>query len=1005
MRSLAGYFCVGILILMVGANILDAAVISGQVTDQQTGKILIGANIVLVGSEGLGAATDYDGYYRIINVNPGEYIVQVSYIGYETKEVAVQVTSGKISLLDIELLYGGALQGKEVIVTAQTKGQLSAINQQVNSNTIINVISEEKIQELPDANAAEAIGRLPGVSIQRSGGEANKVVLRGLSDRFSSITVDGIRIASTDANSRGVDLSTISQGSLAGVELYKALTPDKDADAIAGSVNLVTKKAPSERLLRLDAKGSYNDLDQSYDQYDFNFRYGQRFWKDLLGFQLTANTEKRVRSREYYDVDYNQNLDEEGTEWEISDLEVDYTNEIRKRSGVSALLDLATPDGGTIRLNNIYNKTMRDYIEYGRNYPTSSEALQYSARDREQSIYTYNSFIKGDNYIGGLEFDWGLAYAQSKSEYPFDYEIDFLEPSALDDEGNPISHMLPVPVGFHGPLEDLVDYALNNFDMAYFNTAFYREELSKEINKNVFLNISKKYTFSDIVSGELKFGGKYNSKARSRSQSELFAPYYNVPFSEYTMLADGSVVLKDFTGTRFENFNNVGGKIILFNNFLEENPESRDVFDQYSLYPLINQNALRDWWDLNKNGYSDPDGDQPEYNRNREADLFYYDIIERVSAGYLMNTFNIGQKITWIAGIRAETENNDYDSRFSPSDLSGYPVPDGLIQDTSATHKETVWLPNTHLNFKPTNFMSIRLAAYKALARPDFNRRLANYSSRKYGTFYQSNSFIIGNPNLKAAQAWNYEVNTSFFGKTIGLFSVSAFYKDIKDMYHLMDALLFKGRGVLDSIGVQYIPSFADQLYELTYPYNSQKPTKVWGLEVEHQANLRFLPGILKNIVINYNFTIVRSETYIPSVLIEEYLEQLPGFPFPTKKYRYLLQEHKQKLEGQPEFFGNLSIGYDIGGFSARISVFHQGEFNRTFSPTRRADTIEKEYTRWDLAIKQKVTQNISLMVSLNNLTDLQEGTGIINRINNWNFVDNKERYGMTADFGIRIEL
>ena len=118
------------------------------------------------------------------------------------------------------------------------------MNQQINSNTIVNVVSEEKIQELPDANAGESIGHLPGVSISRSGGEANKIVLRGLDERYSTITIDGLRIASTEADDRGIDLSTISQGSLAGIELYKAITPDKDGDAIAGSVNLVTRKAP-----------------------------------------------------------------------------------------------------------------------------------------------------------------------------------------------------------------------------------------------------------------------------------------------------------------------------------------------------------------------------------------------------------------------------------------------------------------------------------------------------------------------------------------------------------------------------------------------------------------------------------------------------------------------------------------------------------------------------------------------------------------------------------------
>src|SRR3972149_1951540 len=72
------------------------------------------------------------------------------------------------------------LEGEAVVITAQMRGQLAAINQQITAKTIVNVVSEEKIKELPDANAAEAIGRLPGVSLLRSGGEGNRVILRGM---------------------------------------------------------------------------------------------------------------------------------------------------------------------------------------------------------------------------------------------------------------------------------------------------------------------------------------------------------------------------------------------------------------------------------------------------------------------------------------------------------------------------------------------------------------------------------------------------------------------------------------------------------------------------------------------------------------------------------------------------------------------------------------------------------------------------------------------------------
>jgi hypothetical protein len=84
---------------------------------------------------------------------------------------------------------------------------------------------------------------------------------------------------------------------LAGIELLKALTPDKDGDALAGSVNLVTKKAPEIRTFRTDLKGSYNSLMESAGQYDLSFHYGERFFENILGVQASGNLDE-IRSNE-----------------------------------------------------------------------------------------------------------------------------------------------------------------------------------------------------------------------------------------------------------------------------------------------------------------------------------------------------------------------------------------------------------------------------------------------------------------------------------------------------------------------------------------------------------------------------------------------------------------------------------------------------------------------------------------------------------------------------------
>ena len=111
------------------------------------------------------------------------------------------------------------------------------------SNTIVNVISKEKLQELPDQNAAESVGRLAGVSVYRDAGEGQRVTIRGISPRLNSITVNGERLPSTQEQDRSVDLSMISPEMLEGIELFKALRPDMDGDAVGGTVNFTIRKA------------------------------------------------------------------------------------------------------------------------------------------------------------------------------------------------------------------------------------------------------------------------------------------------------------------------------------------------------------------------------------------------------------------------------------------------------------------------------------------------------------------------------------------------------------------------------------------------------------------------------------------------------------------------------------------------------------------------------------------------------------------------------------------
>ncbi len=169
-----------------------------------------------------------------------------------------------------------AIEGRTFEVIAQASGQRQAINQQLSSNQIINVVSADKIQELPDANAAESVGRLPGIIVLRSGGEGDAVVIRGLQPKYNKILIDGVQMSSSNPDDRGSDLSTISSNMLDGIEVYKTITADMDADVIGSTVNFSLREAkPNDSAIpRFSAliQGSYNNLSKAYNKYN-NYKY------------------------------------------------------------------------------------------------------------------------------------------------------------------------------------------------------------------------------------------------------------------------------------------------------------------------------------------------------------------------------------------------------------------------------------------------------------------------------------------------------------------------------------------------------------------------------------------------------------------------------------------------------------------------------------------------------------------------------------------------------------
>lgn len=948
--------------------------LQGKVMDKTTEETLPGASVYLQGTS-IGTMTDVEGNYRIANIPFGKHNLVVSYIGYKSEIIPINIVSTKTQILDVKL-ESAILVGQEVIITGQLQGQAQAINRQVASDQIVNVVSEQKIKELPDANAAESVGRLPGVAVQRDGGEASKLMIRGLDPKFTNVTLNGIQIPATSADSRDVDLSLISQSTLSGIELYKALTADQDADAIAGVVNLVTGQAKAGQNITINVFGIYSGMTKSAEQYKLSGSYSNRFFDDFLGVQAGFNAEKRDRNREVYTD--NWTIPASDNDYKISNLTVEYDQETRKRYGGNINLDINTNDGGTIKLTNLYSKTTRNYFSSDRNYPNGG-TVTYTANSVDRDVYTLNNSLTGENYIDALKINWALSHAYTKNEKPFDHWMRFYENTTTSSGMMTVTD--PSILKLSG--RNLVSYAFNNFSKANVDRAFFRWDSNDERNLDFKTDLEYPIRINDDFSGIVKAGYKFRSKNRERESGEKMTAYWLRTSFDYYYDDKGNIASKDWANSDWPT-----GYHGLLTDFLKSPYPTRSINGDYLLNPIISDDLIRNWYEFSKNG-TDKTGKNKEYFDHLIGARNTYKVLENVQGTYVMTKLNAGQLVTLIAGVRYEHERNEYTGKYAPRIVGEFETQSGIISDTTTIYKKDFWLPNVHLKIKPLDWLDFRFAVSKSISRPDYSMRLPNLYINN-----QDQEITSGNPNLEPAVSLNFDASMSLYSNQYGLLTVSGFRKNIDNIFYWLNDITLMSDAQSASLGLPVEKYGPFNQYLLDIPQNTDG-TKVWGFELDLQTHLGFLPGALSNIVISANYSRIWSKTKYPRFK----LVQNPGFP--PKPPTPLFYESERELSGQTDYTGNISAGYDYKGFSGRISVYFQGPYLISISNLERQDVYQKAFSRMDLSLKQEINNMLSVFVNVNNLTNTIEGS-----YHSYLELDRGGYlYGLSAELGVQLSL
>ncbi|WP_319591485.1 TonB-dependent receptor [uncultured Draconibacterium sp.] len=702
-------------------NAANKGTIAGRIVDTEN-LPLPGAAVVIQDLH-KGAITDVNGFYRIVALDAGEYKVKVSYIGFKEATETVSVVLGKTSTLNFKLEAG--IDIEEVVVNGALQGQSKALNQQKSSMNITNIISSDQVGRFPDQNVGDALKRIPGINVQYDQGEARFGNIRGTSPEYNSVAIDGDRIPSAEAETRSIQLDLIPSDMIQSIEVNKVVTADMDADAIGGSVNLVTKSNPYSRRITGSVGGTYNAL-RSKVAPNFSLLYADRLFNNKLGVTLAASVQDHMMGSDDLEAEWN----DEGI---MKEMQVRTYLIERLRQSYSGALDYTFNANNKIEAKAMYNHRNDWENRYRVVYKDLDEDEAKIERQikggtnkdaRLEDQRTYHFSLGGEHQFGALEMNWKGSYSKANEDRPneryLQYRIKNVEFSQnlLDTEKPQVIINTPEAQDFNSSWD--------------FDELTEEHQYTEDIDKK--FKVDFKLPFQNGTS-VLRFGAKYKGKSKNRDND-----YYDY-------------------GPLDENGFNAGA----FSNTVVKTKDDFLAGD-YVAGTFVDVKYLSGL-NLNSGEY--------EGELNLEELAGNFDASEDVTAAYVRFDQSFG-RLDVVAGLRVENTSINYSGKELILDEEG-DVED-LVDTEEVDNNYTNVLPSLLLKYKIDRNTNIKASVTNTLARPKYIDLVPRVQISNEDVEVE-----IGNPDLTPTTSWNFDLMAEHYFESIGLVSGGIFYKDISD--------------------------------------------------------------------------------------------------------------------------------------------------------------------------------------------------------------------------------
>ena len=652
---------------------------------------------------------------------------RAQWVGFTFSALALAIASERLSAAETAI---GATEHVEVVGQAASLDK--ALKQQRNSDSIESVVHADGVAQLPDANVAEAVQRLPGISIERDQGEGRFVSVRGLGPDLNSVTINGTLVPSPESARRAVALDVLPSELVQSLSVIKTLTPDMDANSLGGTVDVQSLSAFDHEGLFYTGttQASYNDKSaQTSPKVSgaISDRFSLGDGINNFGVAAALSWNKRdFRSDNVEtagDWDFTQGARLNSFEQRVYDIS-------RERTGGGLNFDYKPDDDTSLYLRTLYsrfkdsetrNSTALEFADAQAEGELGDAKAKRKLKQREETQEIQSYVFGGERSMGLWTLSGQAGYSKSSEDSPghiagatFKGNSSFADSGFYDTEKpRPI-----IGAGFYDP---------NNFSL---DKVDWEEQTTKDTEKNIRLDLARDYDVQGYAS-QVKFGGKVSRRHKDN----------------------------DLNAWVYEDFSDLGYS----DNQLNLNQFSKGTV-HYSLGqfgPGISGSAIKDLiGGLNRDDFYD----------EQESRANDFTMREDINAGYVMNTVDVDDW-RFIAGLRYE--GTEFEAK-------GTGVRNGVFEDEDTKRDYHHWLPGLHARYQLAKNTQVRAAWTNTVVRPTFGQLAP-------GFVIDDDVAEFGNPNLKPLESSNFDLGIEHFMGHAGTVSAFLFYKDIKNFVYNTD--------------------------------------------------------------------------------------------------------------------------------------------------------------------------------------------------------------------------